>query len=88
MQVERATPVVEVLSIEPREVQDVRVAHHHIGRVLHALSGADPPLAEVPVLRRGERKRLVESAEAQELLARHNEIVAREEPPSRRVSPK
>ena len=85
MQVERATAVVEVLPIEPHQIQDVGVTHHHIGRVLQLLSGTEPAFAEVPVFRRGERKRLVEPAQTQEILARHDEIIAGEEPPSRRV---
>src|SRR5690349_13648597 len=85
MQIERATPVREVLPVEAREAKLVRVIDDSVRRVLQLVAGSAPSLAEIAVFGCRERKIFVEPADLHELIAGHREIVRREEPPWRRV---
>src|SRR5262245_26478409 len=87
MQVERAPAVVEVDAVEAREVERVRVVDDDIVGELHRKTVATPTLAQITVLGRGTRKALVEPANVEELVARDDEVVGREEPDGRVVMP-
>ena len=75
MQVERATSVPEVLSIEPRQREPVCVIDHDLGREVQPLPRVEPALAQIAVFGRGQRERLVESAQLEKVVARHDEVV-------------
>src|SRR6478735_124454 len=79
MQVVRAAAVVEVLPAERTESERVGVMYDGIVRVHHRVAGFAPPIADVAVLRRGERERRVESAEGAERARGEGEVGGDEE---------
>jgi hypothetical protein len=74
-----AASVVEVLTDKTSEPQIVAVIHHGLLGEGHLLSGVAPSIAKIAVLRRGSRKRRIESAYAMEQSGRHRHVVRSKE---------